>query len=121
MCYNAGIVCLNHKKYSPAISYFKEAVRRCNGWPEAAGNLGLALARSGNLDTAEIILGDLFGQHPDLDNCAANYAACAMAQKHYGKAAEAYRKGLDYFPGDTILISGLAQAYKRLRHGNRAP
>jgi hypothetical protein len=114
LCYNAGAVCLGQGRFGQAVSFFREAARRCGWWPEAAGNLGLALARSGRLDTAEIILGRLFQQHPDLDLCALNYGGVAAAAGRYAAAVEIYKKGLVCFPGDTGLLSGLSRAYERL-------
>jgi tetratricopeptide (TPR) repeat protein len=114
LCYNAGTLCLDRMQYETAIEYFKEAAARINGFAEARGNLALAYAFAGMLDSSLSVFEKLFAAHPDFVNCAANYGAVAMAAKQYEKARDVFRKGLDYFPEDTVLLYGLAQAYERL-------
>jgi hypothetical protein len=111
LCYNAGALCLKQKQSDAAIAYYRESARRIPGFVEAKGNLALAYAKKGNLDTALVLFEELFAAYPDLVNLAANYGAVAMAAKQYRRALEIFRKGLDYFPGDTILYLRAAKAY----------
>jgi len=114
LCYNAGTLCLKQKQFDAAIAYYREGARRIPGFVEAKGNLALAYAKKGNLDTALVLFEELFTAHPDLVNLAANYGAVAMAAKQYRRALEIFRKGLEYFPGDTILHLRATKACVRL-------
>jgi tetratricopeptide (TPR) repeat protein len=107
VCYNAGTLCLNAKKYQSAIDILKESVRRLPDFPEAAGNLALAYAYEKKPDTALALFEKVFAAHPGLKNCAANYGAVLMAVQQYSRAKEIYRKGLEIFPDDTELLKGL--------------
>lgn len=107
LCHNAGVLCMKQKKYDAALFYCRESLRRIPGFVEAKGNLALAYAQRGNLDTAIILFGELFAAHPDLVNLALNYGTVAMAAKQYSKALDIFRKGMEYFPGDTILSKRL--------------
>jgi len=115
LCYNTGIVCLNRKRSDRAVAYFAEAVRRLNGFPEAQGNLALAYAQTGWVDSAMAIFERLFTAHPDMPGLAANFGATAIACRMYKKAANIFQKGLLYFPDDSTLLSGFALANKRFR------
>jgi regulator of sirC expression with transglutaminase-like and TPR domain len=121
LCYNTGVLCLNKGRSRPAISLFAEASRRMPLFAEAQGNLALAYAFTGVLDSSMSVFEKLFTVHPDFVNLAANYGSVAMAAKQYEKAANIFRKGLDYFPEDTTLQRGLAQAYEELGGGKKAP
>jgi hypothetical protein len=114
LCYNAGALCLKQKQYDAAIACYRESARRIPGFVEAKGNLALTYAKKGNLDTALVLFEELFIAHPDMVNLAANYGAVAMAAKQYRRALEIFRKGLDYFPGDTLLHRRAAKACVRL-------
>jgi|WetSurMetagenome_2_1015567.scaffolds.fasta_scaffold219892_2 tetratricopeptide (TPR) repeat protein len=103
LCYNAGALCLKQKHYDEAVSWYKESVRRIPDFAEATGNLAVTYARKGNSDTALTLFDGLFTEHPDMINLALNYASVAVAVKQYPRAVEIYRKGLEYFPNDTIL------------------
>jgi tetratricopeptide (TPR) repeat protein len=116
LCYDAGTICLNRKRCDRAVIFFREAARTLGGLPEARGNLALALAWKGNLDSAMAVFDSLFREHPDFVNLAANYGAVAMDAHRYEKARDIFRKGLDYFPEDTTLLSGLSQAYGKLEN-----
>ena len=104
-CYNAGTLCLNNKKYGDAIDFLSEAERRLPNFPEVVGNLALAYATLGNLDSALILFEKVFANHPDLKNCALNYGSVLIADKQYVKASDVFTKGLKYFPKDTALIN----------------
>lgn len=103
LCYNAGTLCLKSRNYGAAVRLYRECMRRVPGFAEAKGNCAVACARRGSLDTALVLFNELFIAHPDMVNLAANYGYVATAAKHYLKAAEIYKKGLDYFPDDTVL------------------
>ena len=107
LCYNAGALCLKQKNFDAAIAFYREAVRRVPSFAEAQGNLAVAYARKGNLDTSLTILEELFAAHPDMANLALNYGYVATAAKQYPKALEIYREGLKYFPRDTAIIKRL--------------
>ncbi len=110
-CYNAGTICLDRARCDPAVILFREAARRLGGLPEARGNLALALARRGSPDSAMIVFDTLFREHPDFVNLAANYGGVAMEAKQYEKAERIFKKGLEYFPEDSVLLLGLSQVY----------
>jgi tetratricopeptide (TPR) repeat protein len=114
LCYNAGTLCMSRGRYGVATSYFKEAAARIEGFAEAKGNLALAYAFTGMLDSSLAVFETLFAAHPDFVNLAANYGSVSMAAKQYEKAERIFKKGLEYFPEDTVLLSGLSQAYMRL-------
>jgi len=103
LCYNAGALCLNRKHYDEAVAWYRESVRRIPDFAEAKGNLAVAYAKKGNGDTALALFDGLFIAHPDMVNLALNYGSVASAAKQYTRAVEIYRKGLEYFPNDTIL------------------
>ena len=103
LCYNAGALCLNRKHYDEAIAWYQESVRRIPDFAEATGNLAVSYAKKGNVDSALALFDGLFIAHPDMVNLALNYGSVAAAAKQYTRAVEIYRKGLDYFPNDTIL------------------
>jgi tetratricopeptide (TPR) repeat protein len=111
LCYNAGTLCMTRGRYGIAIAYFKEAADRIDGFAEAKGNLALAYAFTGMLDLSLAVFEKLFAVHPDFVNLAANYGSVAMAAKQYEKAERIFKKGLEYFPEDTVLLSGLSQVY----------
>jgi tetratricopeptide (TPR) repeat protein len=113
LCYNAGTVCLNRKRSDRAAAYFAEAARRLSWFPEAQGNLALAYAQTGLVDSAMAIFQRLFAAHPDMPGLAANFGATAITCRRYQKAADVFKKGLIYFPDDSTLLSGFAQASKR--------
>jgi hypothetical protein len=110
LCYNAGVICLQNKKAGLAIPYFKEAMRRLNGLPEATGNCALAFAQNGDTDSSLALFAGLFASHPDLANCAANYGAVLMAAHQWKRAREVFEKGLEYYPDDTVLRKGLEES-----------
>jgi tetratricopeptide (TPR) repeat protein len=114
LCYNAGTLCMSRGRHSIAIAYFKEAAARIEGFAEAKGNLALAYAFTGMLDSSLAVFEKLFAVHPDFVNLAANYGNVAIAAKQYVKAENIFKKGLEYFPEDTVLLYGLSQAYDRL-------
>ena len=118
LCYNAGVLCLTKGRSRPAVSLFAEASRRLPAFAEAQGNLALTYAFTGMLDSSLAVFATLFAAHPDFVNLAANYGNVAMAARQYEKAANIFRKGLDYFPEDTMLLTGLAQAYEELEAAN---
>jgi regulator of sirC expression with transglutaminase-like and TPR domain len=120
LCYNAGVLCLKKGRNRPAVSLFAEASRRLPAFAEAKGNLALAYAFTGVLDSSMSVFEKLFTVHPDFVNLAANYGSVAMAAKQYEKARDVFRKGLDYFPEDTVLLNGLAQAHERLDGGKNS-
>ena len=103
LCYNAGALCLNRKHYDEAVAWYRESMRRIPDFAEATGNLAVTYAKKGNVDTALALFDGLFIAHPDMVNCALNYGSVAAAAKQYRRAVEIYRKGLDYFPNDTML------------------
>ena len=107
LCHNAGVLCLKQKKYDAALLYCRECLRRIPGFVEAKGNLALAYAQKGRLDTALVLFEELFTVHPDLVNLAANYGTVAMAAKQYSKALDILQKGLGYFPDDSALMKKL--------------
>jgi tetratricopeptide (TPR) repeat protein len=115
LCYNAGTLCLNAKKYQSAIDFLKENMRRLSDFPEAAGNLALAYARVGEVDSALILFEKLFTVHPDLNSLALNYGTIAMSAKQYRKAFEIFQKGLTFYPHDTVLIAGLKKATEQIQ------
>jgi tetratricopeptide (TPR) repeat protein len=102
-CYNAGALCLKQKQYDPAIACYREAVRRVPEFSEAQGNCAIAFAKRGNLDTALVLFETLFAAHPDMVNLAVNYGYVATAAKQYSLAVTVYKKGLEYYPDDTVL------------------
>jgi hypothetical protein len=110
LCYNAGVICLQNKKTGLAIPYFKEAMRRLNGLPEAKGNCALAYAQNGDTDSSLALFAGLFTSHPDLANCAANYGAVLMAAHQWKRAREVFEKGLEYYPKDEVLKRGLEES-----------
>jgi regulator of sirC expression with transglutaminase-like and TPR domain len=114
LCYNAGTLCMSRRQYGIAIAYFKEAADRIDGFAEAKGNLALAYARAGMPDSSLAVFEKLFAAHPDFVNLAANYGSVAMTAKQYEKAERIFMNGLEYFPEDTVLLSGLSQVYMRL-------
>jgi hypothetical protein len=103
LCFNAGTLCLEKKKYDGAIACYREAVRRVPAFAEAKGNCAVAYAKKGDLDTALTLFEELFNAHPDMVNLAVNYGYVATAAKQFSKAISIYRKGLEYFPDDLIL------------------
>jgi len=123
LCYNAGTLCMNRGRHGVAILYFREAAARISGFGEATGNLALAYAAAGKPDSSLAVFETLFAAHPDFANLAANYGGVAMAAKQYDKAVEVFKKGLEYFPEDTVLLSGLsrATAKKELQNENKIP
>jgi hypothetical protein len=114
LCYNVGAVCLNRRHSDRAIAYFAEAARRLQWFPEAQGNLALAYAQAGYVDSSMALFDRLFSAHPGMPGLAANFGAIAMSKRQYQKAVEVFKKGLLYFPEDSSLLSGFAQANKRL-------
>jgi len=112
--YNLGAQCLIRKDPGPAIACFKESLRRVPGFMEAQGNLALAWRQCGNTDSALVLLEGLFAAYPNLEHCAENYGAMAMEAKKFRMASAIYQKGLEYFPKDTVLLSGLARAYREI-------
>jgi tetratricopeptide (TPR) repeat protein len=106
-CYNAGTICLERAKNDPAIFYCRQAMRLLNYFPEASGNCALAYFRKGDIDTSLALFKELFSQHPDFVNCAANYGTELIAAHQWKKAREVFKKGLEYFPEDTILQKGI--------------
>ncbi|MBN2188845.1 MAG: hypothetical protein JW699_05280 [Chitinispirillaceae bacterium] len=103
LCYNAGALCLKKKRYDPAIACYREAVRRIPEFSEAQGNCAIAFAKKGALDTALALFEKLFAAHPDMVNLAVNYGYVATAAKQYPLAVSVYKRGLEYFPADTVL------------------
>jgi tetratricopeptide (TPR) repeat protein len=110
LCYNAGTLCLCRRQYESAVSYFREALCRIDGFAEAQGNLGLALAQAGLFDSSLAVFETLFTAYPGFVNLAANYGTVAIAAKQYDKALAIFKKGLEYFPEDTVLLFGLSRA-----------
>jgi tetratricopeptide (TPR) repeat protein len=113
LCYNAGTLCMTRRQYDIAVRYFNEATARIAGFAEAQGNLALSYATAGMPDSSLAVFETLFAAHPDFVNLAANYGSVAMAAKQYEKAERIFKKGLEYFPEDTVLLSGLSQVYMR--------
>jgi tetratricopeptide (TPR) repeat protein len=105
-CYNAGAICLDRGKFDPAIFYCRQAMRRLNDLPEAKGNCALAYAQKGAIDSSLVLFKELFSQHPDFVNCAANYGTILKQAGRIKEAKEVFRKGLEYFPEDTVLKRG---------------
>jgi regulator of sirC expression with transglutaminase-like and TPR domain len=103
LCFNAGTLCLEKKKYDAAVACYREAVRRVPAFAEAKGNCAVAYAKKGDLDTALVLFEELFTAHPDMVNLAVNYGYVATAARQFSRAISIYRKGLEYFPGDSIL------------------
>jgi regulator of sirC expression with transglutaminase-like and TPR domain len=103
LCYNAGSLCLRNRRYDAAIACCREAVRRMPLFAEAQGNCAIAYAKKGALDSALALFEQLFAAHPDMENLAVNYGYVATAARHYPLAVSVYQKGLEYFPGDTVL------------------
>jgi hypothetical protein len=110
LCYNAGAICLNLGKNDPAIFYCRQAMRRLHGLPEATGNCALAYAQKGDLDSSLMLFKGLFSSHPDFINCAANYGTILMTTRQWKTAREVFKKGLEYYPDDTVLRRGLEKA-----------
>jgi tetratricopeptide (TPR) repeat protein len=115
LCHNAGVLCLKQKKYDAALFYCRESLRRIPGFVEAKGNLALAYAQKGCLDSSLVLFEGLFSVHPDLVNLALNYGTVAMAAKKYPLALDIFRKGLEYFPGDAILSKRLKKVFAILK------
>ena len=82
-------------------------MRRLNGLPEATGNCALAYAQKGDIDSSLMLFKELFSSHPDFINCAANYGVLLMAANQFKTAQEVFKKGLEYYPDDTVLRKGL--------------
>jgi regulator of sirC expression with transglutaminase-like and TPR domain len=110
LCYNAGVICMKNKKEGIAIPYFKEAMRRLNGLPEAIGNCALAYAQKGDTDSSLALFAGLFAAHPGLANCAANYGTVLLSSRQWKTAREVFEKGLEYYPEDTVLKRGLEES-----------
>jgi len=115
LCYNAGTICLGDSKNDAAVFYCRQAMRRLKSFPEAEGNCALAYAQMGKIDSSLMIFKGLFSAHPGFVNCAANYGAVLMQAGKIKEAEEVFRKGLEYFPGDTVLLKGIAKAQKFLK------
>jgi hypothetical protein len=114
LCYNAGAICLDRGKFDPAIFYCRQAMRRLNDLPEAKGNCALAYAQKGALDSSLVLFKELFSLHPDFVNCAANYGTILMEAGKTMEAQEVYKKGLEYFPEDTVLKKGIEETRRTL-------
>ncbi|HEX7510167.1 MAG TPA: transglutaminase family protein, partial [Chitinivibrionales bacterium] len=114
--YNLGAHYLIRGNPGAAVACFKETVRRIPGFLEAKGNLALAWRQCGNRDSARVQLEGLFVAHPDLVHCAENYGLAIAEDGDFRKAIAVFQKGLEYFPKDTALLRGLAQAYRGNSH-----
>jgi regulator of sirC expression with transglutaminase-like and TPR domain len=112
LCYNAGALCLKKKQYDAAIACYHEALRRMPDFSEAQGNCAIAFAKKGDLDTALMLFEKLFTAHPDMVNLAVNYGYVATAAKQYSLAVSVYKKGLEYYPDDTLLHKRLEKITK---------
>jgi tetratricopeptide (TPR) repeat protein len=110
LCFNAGNLLLRRKDFSRAKAYFIESVRRLPTFVEAKGNMALAFAQGGDLETSKMLFDTLFNETPGLNGLAANYGAVLIASKDFKKAREVFAKGLVYFPGDSSLRAGLTAA-----------
>jgi regulator of sirC expression with transglutaminase-like and TPR domain len=115
LCYNAGAICMNYKNYNAAVLYCRQAMKRLNDLPEATGNCALAYAQKGAIDSSLMLFNGLYSSYPGLVNCAANYGTVLMAAKQFENACVVFRKGLEYFPDDTVLRKGLEKANKSLQ------
>jgi tetratricopeptide (TPR) repeat protein len=110
VCYDAGTICLDRGKNDPAIFYCRQAMLRLDDFPEARGNCALAYSRKGAVDSSLALFKELFSRYPGFVNCAANYGAVLLSAQRWKTAREVFQKGLEYFPGDTLLRKGLETA-----------
>jgi tetratricopeptide (TPR) repeat protein len=110
VCYDAGTICLDRGKNDPAIFYCRQAMRLLDDFPEAKGNCALAYSRKGAVDSSLALFKELFSRYPGFVNCAANYGTILLSAGHWKTAREVFQKGLEYFPGDTLLRKGLEKA-----------
>jgi tetratricopeptide (TPR) repeat protein len=108
LCFNAGNFCLSRKDYAWARAYFTESIRRIPTFIEAKGNLALAYAYGGDLIASKLLFDSLFIAYPGLNGLAANYGAVLLASGDASKAREVFKKGLECFPSDSSILSGLA-------------
>lgn len=66
--YNLGTILYNVKRYPAATAYFEAALAALPDFPEAQGNLAIALAETGKLDSALALARELKSRYPDLTN-----------------------------------------------------
>jgi regulator of sirC expression with transglutaminase-like and TPR domain len=114
LCYDCGTLCLREKLFKPAIVYFRECLRLIPGYAEAKGNLAVAYAQNESRDTAMDLFAQLFVEHPDMVNLAANYGAVAAAARQYHKALTIYLSGLERNPGDSLLYRRAVYTFGKL-------
>jgi Flp pilus assembly protein TadD len=98
-------------KRAEAIAAFREANRVQPDDAEALRNLGSALADEGKFEEAIAAFREVIRLHPDALNAFNSLGATLCDVKHdYEAAAEIFREGLRFSPGDTRTRSNLGEA-----------
>jgi tetratricopeptide (TPR) repeat protein len=108
--YESAVRLLAAAKYEPAIALLQKVVERAPTWTSAYIDLGMAYARSGDLDRAEASLTkalELSPKHP------AAYNELGMVQRRKGQYAQA-RSSYEAYLGDAACALTHYEAYRRL-------
>ncbi len=118
--YNIGSAFLNEKKYDRAAHHLRSAVDRMPDFPEAQGNLALALDAQGHADRALDILVALRLRHPALEKIDDNVAALQLKCGKYDDALATYTVVVRNQPCDPQAHYGRAVALYQLDRTDEA-
>lgn len=118
--YNIGTIWLSRKQFNKAADWFNRALKKKPVFPEAAGNLALALDGQGKPEKALELLSDLRMKYPKLKNINKNMAALLLRCKQYAGAEKSYSGLARVCPEDAEIYYGLGAALFHLKKNDEA-
>ncbi|MBN1576995.1 MAG: tetratricopeptide repeat protein [Chitinispirillaceae bacterium] len=118
--YNLGTICFNRMQYDAATGYLQHAIAGMPDFPEARGNLALALDAQGKSGGALELLQALRAQHPSLEHIDRNVASLQLKCGAYNDALASFTAACGVSPADADAHYGRAAALYHLKRTGEA-